>query len=72
MTGGNIYHFLQTSLNDGGNVLIGLLLMVIGAVGWGVYGLWGKRHTSAEFCVVEGSVAEFDRWEGTLSSSRCP
>lgn len=47
-TGGDIPHFLQTSLNDGGNLLLGLALMVLSAVGWGGYGLWGKRYTSTE------------------------
>jgi drug/metabolite transporter (DMT)-like permease len=44
ISGGDINKLLQ-SLNSG-NLLPGLALMIFATFGWGLYGLWGKRHTS--------------------------
>ncbi len=43
VSGGNWNH-LVASLT-GSNLPLGLLLMAIASVGWGMYGLWGRRYT---------------------------
>ncbi len=46
ISGGDWNH-LVASLT-GSNLPFGLLLMALGALGWGVYGLWGKRYGSTK------------------------
>lgn len=41
-SGGDVKQLLS-----GSNLLLGLGLMVLAAVGWGAYGLWGKRYSSS-------------------------
>ncbi len=44
ISGGDLQHLIDSF--KGSNLPLGLGLMTVGAVGWGIYGLWGKRYGS--------------------------
>ena len=44
LSGGDIPHFMAAL--TGSNLPLGLFLMAVAALGWGAFGIWGKRYSS--------------------------